>query len=112
MNLNTILPFIVVGLVLVLVVGPFLFRIYKNGLKGAMFGAPLGQTVGEVSGSGNSIMSFTLRVYVLGGDSPEKAVGLEIVAKSVASYQMMPISLSTENVRKLIMFLESATRSK
>jgi len=95
-------------------IGSFVFKIFKNGgFKAAMFGAPLVRTVGEVAASSPSrLMSAVVKVYVLGGESPDKAVGLEVVAKSFASYQMMPVSLSKEEARKLIMLLESATNGR
>jgi hypothetical protein len=105
-------PFIFLGVVF-LILGSFIFKIIKNGgFKAAMFGAPIERTVGDVTGSSPSrIMSVALRVHVLGGESPDKAVGLEFVAKSFASYQMMPVSLSKVQARKLITLLESATQS-
>ena len=95
---------------LAFVIGLFVFKIFKNGgFKAAMFGAPIVRTVGEIAASSPSrIMSVAVKVHVLGGESPDKAVGLEFVAKSFASYQMMPVSLSKIEAKKLIMLLESA----
>jgi len=91
------------------VLGWMLFRVKKyHGLAGAMFGAPVKRTVGEVQGVRQNIVGLTLRVDVLEGGSPDKAVGLELVAKSVGSYQLSPIALSTDETRRLIGFLESA----
>jgi len=113
MHLQNIGPFIFVGFFL-FVFGLFIYKIFKNGgLKGAMFGAPIERTVGEVVATSPSrIMSIAVKVHVLGGASLDKAIGLEFVAKSVASYQMMPVSLSKADARKLIALLESATTGK
>jgi hypothetical protein len=112
MHFENIAPFLFVAF-FVFMVGSFLVKMYKNGgFKGAMFGAPIVNTVGEVSGTGSKIMGITVRVHVLGGDSPDRSVGLEFVAKSVASYQMMPVSLSAIEAKKLIGLLESATKGK
>jgi len=86
----------------------FAFRFIKfGGFKAAMFGARIERTVGEAEGSDGSIMKTLVRVHVLDG-SPEKAVGLEFVAKSFASYQMVPIALSESEARGLIRYLQSA----
>jgi hypothetical protein len=96
------------------VVGSFIYRIFKNGgFKAAMFGAPIIRTVGEVSASRSSrLLNVAVKVHILGGNSPDKTVGLEFVATSFASYQMMPVSLSTVEAKKLIMLLESATSGR
>jgi len=111
MHPQNLSPFIFIAF-FALVVGSFAYKIFKNGgFKAAMFGAPIRRTEGEVEGTSSSrIMSVTVRVHVLGGDSPDKKVGLEFVAKSFASYQMLPVALSTVETRKLIALLESASR--
>jgi hypothetical protein len=53
-------------------------------------------------------MNVSVKVHVLAGNSPDKTVGLEFVARSFASYRMMPVSLSKMEARKLIMLLETA----
>lgn len=86
----------------------FIFRFFKfGGFKAAMFGARIERTVGEAKGSDGSMMKTLVRVHVLEG-SPEKTVGLEFVAKSFASYQMVPITLSLSEARDLISYLQSA----
>jgi len=59
------------------------------------------------SGAGTLRMTTLIRVHVLDG-GPDKAVGLELVAKSFASYQMIPITLSTREARDLVRHLQSA----
>jgi hypothetical protein len=83
----------------------FAFRFLKfGGLKAAMFGARIERTVGEAEGSGGGVMKTLVRVHVLDGG----AVGLEFVAKSFASYQMIPLTLSESEARDLIRYLQSA----
>jgi hypothetical protein len=72
-----------------------------------MFGAAVRRTVGEVEGASQSMMKTALKVHALDA-SPDKAVGLEFVAKSVASYQMMPFAMSAAEARKLIAHLQAA----
>jgi hypothetical protein len=100
-------------LFVIVFIGYSLLRMFHyGGLRGSMFGAPVEKTLGEVSGSKSNIMSIALKVYSLNGSSTNKDVGLEIVAKSFASYQMTPISLSVNEAKKLITLLESATKNK
>jgi hypothetical protein len=91
------------GIVLSLV-----WRVVKHGgFRAAMFGSRIQRTVGELDVAGRSIMSMKLRVHVL-GDPPDKAVGLEFVSKSVASYHMTPITLSASQARELVALLQTA----
>ncbi len=86
----------------------FIVKIFKHGgFKAALFGASIRRTVGEVAGGGPKMMSIVLKVHSL-GDPPEKAVGLEVVTKSFASYNMMPVTLSASQASELAKLLESA----
>lgn len=96
-----------------LVIGTFVVKIVKHGsFKGAMFGASIRRTVGEASSRGGKFASTMIRVHTLDGDSEHKAVGVEFVAKSALSYQMIPCSLSVAETKKLISLLESAVRGR
>jgi hypothetical protein len=91
------------------VIAWLLFRAFQfRGLRGAMFGARIQATVGEVAGGG-SVVNTVLKVHVL-DNPPDKAVGIELVAKSLASYQVMPITLSVTEANTLVGLLQSATR--
>jgi hypothetical protein len=93
---------------LALVVGWFVFKFLRlAGIKAAMFGASIERTIGEARASSGRIVKAVVRVHVLDG-GPDKAVGLEFVAKSFASYQMLPVTLSESETRNLIRFLETA----
>jgi hypothetical protein len=90
------------------VVAYFVFRLFKfGGVKAAMFGARIERTVGEAEGSKGNLIKTIVRVHVLDG-GPDKAVGLEFVAKGFASYRMVPITLSDSEARDLIRHLQSA----
>ena len=94
---------------LAFVVGTFVFKMVKyGGFKAAMFGAPIERTLGEVEGSGSRMITVTVRVHALGGHVAGKDIGLEFVAKSFASYQMMPVALSAAEARKLASLLQNA----
>jgi hypothetical protein len=105
MDLQNTLPFIFFALI----IGFFLFRIIKKGgLRGALFGARIKRTVGEVEGKRQGPVGVTLKVHVLDNAPAERTVGVEIVAKSFASYQMLPITLSKDDTGKLVELLKSA----
>ena len=92
-----------------IVIGSLLFKVIKHGgFKAAMFGAGIKHTVGEVSGSGPKLMNMSVKVHELDG-YPDKAIGLELVAKSVASYQMTPIALSITQAKELSELISSIT---
>jgi hypothetical protein len=100
----TIIWLVVFGVV----AGSLLLRFVKfGGFKAAMFGAPIRRTTGEASGSSGKLLTTLIRVHVLGG-GPDRAVGLELVAKSFASYQMVPVAFSESEARNLIRYLQSA----
>lgn len=107
MNTDQLFPLIFgaafVGVLFVMARGFF----KHGGFKGMMFGAGIRRTVGEVEGAQRSMMKTALKVHALDA-GPDKAIGLEFVAKSVASYQMMPFSMSASEARKLIAHLQAA----
>ncbi len=106
MSQDTLAAYIIIPLVL-LIFGSFIRRIIKfGGLKAALFGAKIERTIGEVSGS-KAMIKTVLKVHSLRAES-DKTVALEIVSTSLASYQMLPITLSTSETRKLIDLLETA----
>lgn len=53
-------------------------------------------------------MKLAVKVHRLSGGSSEKAIDLEFVAKSFASYQMLPVTLSAAEARKLSQLLQTA----
>jgi hypothetical protein len=96
--------------ILALVVGYFGYRMLQHGgLEGAMFGARIERTVGQVSGERRAAISVALKVHTLRRDNSEKLIGIELVAKSFASYQMVPITLSVHQAQQLVFLLQNAT---
>jgi len=95
------------------IAGFFGYRMIRHGgFKAAMFGARIDRTVGEIPGEKQGPMSIALKVHVLRRDATEKLVGVELVAKSFASYQMMPITLSTSQAQRLASLLHEAARAQ
>jgi len=92
------------------IAGFFVFRMLRyGGFRAAMFGASIQRTVGEVAGLSHPPVSSVLKIHILGGGDPEKVVGPEFVAKSFASYQMLPLTLSSSEAEKLVTLLQEAT---
>ena len=82
-----------------------------GGFKAAMFSARIEYMVGEVSGVSQGPVSVALKIHALRRDNSEKLIGIEIVTKSFASYQMMPITLSVHQAQHLASLLQNATRT-
>ena len=94
------------------IAGYFIYRIIRHGgLKAAMFGARIDRTVGEVSGERQGPTGVALKVHILRRNAAEKLVGVEFVAKSFASYQMMPVTLSVAQAQQLASLLTDAVRA-
>lgn len=91
------------------IVGLFAYRMLRfGGIKAAMFGARIDRTVGEVAGEKQGPVGVVLKVHVLRREPAEKLVGVEFTAKSFASYQMMPITLSLSQAKQLASLLQAA----
>jgi len=110
--MDQIFGFGVFPLFIVAVAAYFGYRIIRyKGLRGALFGAEIRKTVGEFEGARLGPIRTILRVHVLGPDNMSgKNVGLEFVAKSFASYQMMPVALSRAETATLMALLQQANQ--
>jgi hypothetical protein len=83
--------------------------IKKRGLKGAMFGASITRTVGELDLGRSGLMRTTLKIHRLeSGASGAPTVGIEVVNRSVVSYHMLPIRLTSEQAGGLRELLSRA----
>ena len=94
-------------------VGYFIYRMLRyGGLRGAMFGAKVERTVGEVPARKQGLLSTVIKVHLLNRDTPEILVGLEFVAKSITSYEMTGFALSAVDAQKLALLLQEAARGR
>lgn len=93
----------------VLVLGLMLTKVVRHGgVKSAMFGAAVGRAVGEMPVSSESrVGSMTLKVHLL--DGAEKQVGVEIAARGPFGFNMVPLSLTRSEARRLADLLLTAT---
>jgi hypothetical protein len=88
-----------------------LFGVFRRGgVKAALFNARVAETLGELGATGPKLASQTLRVHSLDRDGVA-LVGIEVVSKTFASYEMLPIVLSPEAAKELSVLLERAVRS-
>jgi hypothetical protein len=106
--MNEILPTLFFVLFLSFV-GYFVFRAFRfGGLKGAMFGARIERSLGEVTAERQGPVGTVVKVHILRRGADEKLVGLEFVAKSIASYGMMPVALQADQASRLAALLQQA----
>jgi hypothetical protein len=81
--------------------------ITKGGFRGAMFGARVTQTIGEIDfGPGSG--SPTLRVHRLAEDGDRHVVGLEVFSAALGSVAIRGIPMTREEARNLSRLLEVA----
>lgn len=67
------------------------------------------ETFGEVPGRKQGPVSVSLKLHAVASpDHPTPDVGLELVARSFASYQMMPIRLRRAEAQELLRLLQRA----
>jgi hypothetical protein len=80
--------------------------------KGQMFGGKILQTVGSVKGRSQGLTNCELKVHIIEEKElgPSKSIGIELIAKSFLSYQMLPITLSSQETKRLIALLEEASK--
>jgi|tagenome__1003787_1003787.scaffolds.fasta_scaffold20927826_2 hypothetical protein len=111
MNPQTII-FIIVGAMGVNIV----FKIVKNrGWKGWLFGAPVGQNIGELELPRRGLSKTTLKVHLLvprdAGEGPH--VGVEVIQSTIGSWEVKPVSLTRAEARRFAeTLLRAAERSE
>lgn len=91
----------------------FLYSVIRHGgLKGAIFGAKISSSMGEVSGYKRGLVSQKLKVHLLETNDPAAPrVGIEITSSGPGSWNTVPIRLSDDGVRELISLLEQSLGS-
>ena len=107
--MGTIFAIVFVGILAYMIYGVIRYK----GFRGAMFRSELRNTIGEVEGTNSGLVKSKVRVHVLDSKNTlDKNIGLEFIATSFASYQMMPISLSRSQAVNLISYLQQAIGDK
>ena len=76
--------------------------IKHRSLKSALFGAKITRTVGELDLGKRVIAHTVLKPHCLDPREPgAPTVGIEVVTRTVASYSMLPIPLTTQQAAAL-----------
>jgi hypothetical protein len=78
-----------------------LLHVVKNRvLKGAMFGAPVARTIGELDLGPKGTARTTLRVHVLEArEAASPRIGLELATSSLGGFSRRGIPLTSEQAR-------------
>jgi len=86
------------------VLGSILWRVVRHGgLRGGLYGAPVGRTLAEMPLRKRGVGKQTIRVQLLRPQEPSEGphVGLELEFRSFASWSLRPVALTREEARKL-----------
>ena len=99
-------PLIFPALFSVLFFGIVVFIVYRivkyGGFSSALYGATVVETIGEIEGRSQKLVASKLKVQFLQNkDAGTYEVGLEIIHKTFASWQMTPIALEKAEAEKL-----------
>jgi hypothetical protein len=88
----------------------FLYQVIKNrGFRGAMFGAPVARTIGEVDLGRHGMVRTRLKVHRLeprDASSPE--TGIEVWTTTVGAFSVAPLPLTREQAVTLSTLLSQA----
>jgi len=73
-------------------------------IRRLLFGSPVLRTVGETPGIKKGASRTLVKVHALG----DGQIGLEVVAKTLLSYQMLPVTLDPASASALAQALDLA----
>ena len=83
------------------------YKVATRGFKGALFGGRILRTFGEIPLRPANGPSGVVRVHEIAGKN-ESHIGIEIVQKTILSYDMTPITISGQDTAALVKMLEQA----
>ena len=109
MTFDDVFLYFIVSIFAVIFVAFVVRAVKYGGIKAAMFGGYIERTVGELAITKNSAVRTKIKVHVLRHDT-ERKVGLEVVSKTLASWQMIPFTLSKIEAEQLSALLEKAAQ--
>jgi hypothetical protein len=99
-------------LLFAVVLGVWIFNLIKHrGVKGAMFGAELRGTVGEMTLNANPLAKSTVKVHRLQPSDPSAGphVGVELGFSSVlGAWEMRPVPLTRSQAQELAHLIAKA----
>jgi len=104
--MNDSLPIIIVGVLvgcalLVYLVSLFRRIRQRGGVAGVLVGADIGRTLDSVEAYSPGMSSGEMRVHRFADAPVDREVGLELVLRTVGSYQSMTAGLSRQQAREL-----------
>ena len=80
----------------------------RGGVAGALADADIARTLVEVDAASPGMRHAKCRVHAFSGGGPERAVGTELMLRTVASYDSMTAALSAGEARQLAALLRQA----
>lgn len=94
--------------------GSLLYKIVRNrGLRGAMFGAPVRESVADIELPRRGMIKTRVKIFQLEANARDVDVGLEIVHSIVGSWQSIPLSLSAAEARHVAeMLIHAASKAE
>lgn len=104
--MNDLLPIAVIGgligcALLVYCVSLFRRIRQRGGVAGVLVGEDIARTIDRVEAHATGMSSGEMRVHRFAGASSDRDVGLELVLRTVGSYQSMTAGLSRQQAREL-----------
>ena len=88
--------------------GYFLVSIVKNkGLKGAILGGKVKTTLGEIELESKGLIKTKIKIHSIEKNGKSN-ISLEIVHRSILSYQMVPVTMTKDEARQLIELMQRA----
>lgn len=108
--MNDSLPIMIVSVlagcaVLVYCVSLFRRIRQRGGVAGVLVGADIERTVDNVEAHSPGMTSGEMRVHRFAGAAADRNVGLELVLRTMASYQSMTAGLSRQQARELAVMI-------
>ena len=87
-----------------------LYQVVRNrGFRGAMFGAPVARTIGELDLGRRGMLRTRLKVHCLERrDDASPDVGIELVHTTFGSFAMSPLCLTRDQANSLSALLSQA----
>jgi hypothetical protein len=88
----------------------FLYQVIKNrGFRGAIFGAPVVRTIGELDLGRQGMVRTKLRVHRLETAEPSSPeIGIEVSTTTIGSFNIAPIRLSRSQAMALNTLISQA----
>lgn len=83
-----------------------------NFLKSQILGGKIRKTIGSVTGRECGLVKTEIKVHIIEDNKSGtgESICIELTAKSALSYQMLPITLSEQEIKNLINLLNESCK--